>query len=159
MTGMNKYIVVLAALLLIGCGPKEDQFVDAKAAAALQSRGDLLLDIRETDGYKEFRIPNSTHIPFGRLKYRLDELAAYKDKAIVVIDYSGLRSPRAWELLKKAGFTQVSIVKGGAKEWKKAELPVETMEMQMENERLQQAQQLELEQLEREIEKLKQEQE
>lgn len=156
MTGMKQYIVALAALVLIGCGPKEEQFVDAKAAAALQTRGELLLDIRESDGYKEFRIPNSTHIPFGRLKYRLDELAAYKDKAIVVIDYSGLRSPRAWELLKKSGFTQVSIVKGGAKEWIKAGLPVETMEMQIEKERLEQVQQLEIEQLERELELLKQ---
>ena len=158
MTGMKKYIVALGALLLVGCGPQEDQFVDAKEAAALQTRGDLLLDIREPDGYKEFRIPNSTHIPFGYLKYRLNELAEYKDKTIVVTDYSGLRSPRAWEVLKKAGFAQVLIVRGGAKAWKEAGLPIETMEMQMENERQQQAQQLELEQLQQEIEKLKQEQ-
>ncbi len=157
MTGINKYVVVLAALILVGCGPKEDQFVDAKAASALQGRGHLLLDIREHDGYKVFRIPNSTHIPFGRLKSRLDELAEYKAKPIVLIDYSGLRSPRAWEMLKKSGFNQVSIVKGGAKEWKEAGLPIETMEEQMESARLEQEQQLELEQLQREIERLKQE--
>lgn len=156
MAGMNKYILALAALVLVGCGPKEDQFVDVKAAAAQQARGELLLDIREPDSYKEFSIPNSTHIPFGRLKYRLDELAAYKDKPILVIDSAGLRAPRAWEMLKKAGFSQVTIVQGGAGEWQKAGLPVDTLSQQMEEERLKkEQQQREIDQLEWELEQLK----
>ncbi|OHC90739.1 MAG: hypothetical protein A3J87_05170 [Sideroxydans sp. RIFOXYB12_FULL_59_6] len=153
---MKKYIVALAALVLVGCGPQEDQFVDAKAAAERQARGELILDVREDDGYKEFHIPNSTHIPFGRLRSRLAELDEYKGKPIVVIDHSGLRAPQAWEALQKAGFTQVTIVKGGIAEWKQAGLPIVTMAMQMEKDRIQQEQQQELEQLQREIELLKQ---
>ncbi len=156
MTGINKYIVALAALLLAGCGPQQDQFVDAKAAAALQARGELMLDVREADDYKEFHIPDSTNIPFGRMQSRLAELGAYKDKPIVVIDHSGLRAPRAWEALQKAGFIRVTIVKGGIAEWGKAGLPIETMAMQMEKDRIQQEQEQELEQLQREIEQLKQ---
>lgn len=156
MTGMKRYIVALAALLLLGCGPKEDQFVDAKAAAASQARGELLLDIREPDSYKEFSIPNSTHIPFGRLKYRLEELAAYKDKPVMLIDSAGVRAPRAWEMLKKAGFSQVSIVQGGARAWQEAGLPVDTLNMQMDEARQKkEQQQREIEQLEWELEQLK----
>lgn len=140
MTGIQGCIVALAALVLVGCGPKEDQFVDAKAAAERQGRGELLLDVREADDYKEFHIPNSTNIPFGRMASRLGELEAYKGKPIVVIDHSGLRSPRAWEQLQKAGFTQVTIVKGGIAEWRKAGLPIETLEMQLEQERIRQEQ-------------------
>jgi rhodanese-related sulfurtransferase len=158
MAGMHKYIVALAALLLIGCGPKEDQFVDAKAASALQARGHLLLDIREADDYKEFQIPNSTNIPFGRMTSRLAELDAYKGKPIIVIDHSGLRSPRAWEQLQKAGFTQVTIVKGGIAEWKKAGLPLDTLARQLEEDRVKEEQmQLEANQLEWELEQLKKE--
>jgi rhodanese-related sulfurtransferase len=144
--------VVLAALLLLGCGPKEDRFIDVKATAERQARGELLLDVREADDYKEFHIPNSLNIPFGRLEYRLTELAEYKGKPITVFDHSGLRAPRAWELLQKAGYTQVTILKGGIAEWRKAGLPLDTLEMQMEKDR--QVQQ-ELDALERELEELR----
>lgn len=143
MTGMSKYIVALAALVLIGCGPKEDQFVDSKAAAERQARGELLLDVREADDFKEFHIPNSMNMPFGRLQFRLAELESYKGKPIVLIDHSGLRSPRAWELLQKAGFSQVAVVTGGIAEWRKAGLPIETLEMQLEQERIRQEQEQE----------------
>jgi rhodanese-related sulfurtransferase len=152
MTGIQRCIVALAALLLLGCGPKEDQFVDTKAAAERQARGELLLDVREADDYKEFHIPDSLNIPFGRLEYRLAELDAYKGKPITVFDHSGLRAPRAWELLQKAGFTRVTILKGGIAAWRKAGLPLATLGMQMEKDR--QVQQ-ELEALERELEQLR----
>jgi 3-mercaptopyruvate sulfurtransferase SseA len=56
---------------------------------------------------------------------RLSELEAGKAKGIVVFDQSGVRAPMAWELLQKAGFPQVRILKGGLNEWKTAGLPVE----------------------------------
>jgi rhodanese-related sulfurtransferase len=153
---MGRYIVALTALLLVGCGPKEDQFVDVQAAAARLARGELLLDVREADDYKEFHIPNSMNIPFGRLQYRLADLASYKDKPVMVVDHSGLRSPRAWEQLRKAGFSQVAVVSGGIAEWRKAGLPVATLEQQIEKERVEQEQvQQELDQLEQELEQLR----
>lgn len=156
MTGMSKYIVALAALVLLGCGPKEDQFVDTKAAAERQARGELLLDVREADDYKEFHIPNSMNIPFGRLEFRLAELESYKGKPITVFDHSGLRAPRAWELLQKAGFTQVTILKGGIAEWKKAGLPLSTLQQQLDTERAEEERlQQEAEMLERELEALR----
>jgi len=129
MTGIQKCIVALAVLILVGCGPKDEQLVDAKAASERQARGELLLDIREADDYKEFHIPNSTNIPLGRLTLRLAELEPYKGKTVMVIDHSGLRSPRAMEQLQKAGFPQVFIVKGGMVEWQAAGLPIEKLDM------------------------------
>lgn len=156
MTGIQRCIVALAAVLLLGCGPKEDQFVDIKAAAERQARGELLLDVREADDYKEFHIPNSTNIPYGRLAYRLAELESYKAKPIMVIDHSGLRAPRAWEQLQKAGFSQVSIVKGGIAEWRKAGLPLATLQQQLDTERAEEQRlQQEAEMLERELEALR----
>jgi len=130
MTGIQKWIVALAVLVLAGCGPKDEQWVDAKAASERQARGELLLDIRETDDYKEFHILKSTNIPLGRLTLRLAELESYKDKTIILIDHSGLRAPRAMEQLQKAGFSQVFVVKGGMVEWQAAGLPIEKLDMQ-----------------------------
>lgn len=130
MTGIQKYIVALVVLILSGCGPKDEQLVDVKTASERQASGELLLDIREADDYKEFHIPNSMNIPYGRLKLRLDELESYRAKTILVIDHSGLRAPRAMEQLQKAGYAQVLVVKGGIAEWKAAGLPVEKLNMQ-----------------------------
>lgn len=122
--------VILAALLLLGCGLKEEQLIDVKAAAERQARGDLLLDVREADDHKEFHAPNSTNIPLGRLALRLAELEMYKSKTIMVIDHTMQRAPRALEILQKAGFSQVVVVKGGMAEWRSSGLPIEKLDMQ-----------------------------
>jgi rhodanese-related sulfurtransferase len=127
---IQKMIVTLTALILLGCGPTADQLIDVKAAAERQARGELLLDIREADDYKEFHAPNTTNIPMGRLALRLAELETYKSKPIMVIDHAEQRAPRAMEVLLKAGFSQVFVVKGGMAEWKKTGLPIEKLDMQ-----------------------------
>lgn len=130
MNYIQKTIVTFAALILLGCGPTAEQLIDVKAAAERQARGELLLDIREADDYKEFHAPNTTNIPMGRLALRLAELEQYKSKPIMVIDHAEQRAPRALELLLKAGFSQVFVVKGGMAEWKKAGLPIEKLDVQ-----------------------------
>jgi rhodanese-related sulfurtransferase len=130
MNSITKMIVTFAALILLGCGPTAEQLIEVKAAAERQARGELLLDIREADDYKEFHAPNTTNIPLGRLALRLAELEPYKSKPIMVIDHAEQRAPRAMEVLLKAGFSQVFVVKGGMAEWKKAGLPIEKLDMQ-----------------------------
>jgi len=130
MNSITRMIVTLSALILIGCGPTADQLIDVKTAAERQARGELLLDIREADDYKEFHAPNTTNIPMGRLALRLTELETYKSKPIMVIDHAEQRAPRAMEVLLKAGFSQVVVVKGGMAEWKKSGLPIERLDMQ-----------------------------
>ncbi|MGB7654474.1 MAG: rhodanese-like domain-containing protein, partial [Novosphingobium sp.] len=88
-------LIALIALLLLGCGPKDDQFIDVKTAAAKQAAGDLMVDVREADDYKEFHIPNSMNIPYGRMKLNLAELEPYKGKTIMLIDHAALRTPWA----------------------------------------------------------------
>jgi len=127
---IQKVIATFAALILLGCGPTAEQLVDVKVAAERQARGELLLDIREADDYKEFHAPNTINIPMGRLALRLVELESYKSKPIMVIDHAEQRAPRAMEVLLKAGFSQVFVVKGGMAEWKKAGLPIEKLDMQ-----------------------------
>jgi len=125
MNALKGCSIALAALIFTGCGPTAEQLVEAQAAAGMQSKGALLLDIRDPDDYQESHAPGSQNIPFGRLSRRLAELEPYKGKDIIVIDHSGVRAPRALELLQKAGFTRVFVVKGGIVEWRAAKLPVE----------------------------------
>jgi rhodanese-related sulfurtransferase len=125
MSTIKGWGLALVAVILAGCGPAEEQLVEAQAASGMQSKGALLLDIRDSDDYQEFHAPNSTNIPFGRMSQRLAELESYKGKEVIVIDHAGVRAPRALEVLQKAGFSRVFVVKGGMLEWQAAKLPVE----------------------------------
>lgn len=98
--------------------------VDVQQAAAMQSSGALLLDVRETDEYAQAHAPGSTLIPLSQLQQRLQELDRYKNTPVVLICRSGRRSEQAQKILEKAGFSATVNVEGGMNSWQKAGLPV-----------------------------------
>ena len=98
--------------------------VDVKQAAAMQSSGALLVDVRETDEYAQAHAPGSTLIPLSQLQQRLQELDRYKNTPVVLICRSGRRSEQAQKILEKAGFSAAVNVEGGMNSWQKAGLPV-----------------------------------
>ena len=100
------------------------QTVKVNQVPALQSRGVLLLDVREVDEYAELHAPGSTLIPLGQLQQRLSEIKDYKDLQVAVICRSGNRSAQAIKVLERAGFSAAVNVEGGMNAWQKAGLPV-----------------------------------
>jgi rhodanese-related sulfurtransferase len=90
----------------------------------MSKQGALLLDVREVGEYAEVHAPNATLIPLGEMSTRLNEISAYKDKPIAVICRSGRRSAKAVQLLRDAGYSQVSNVNGGMSAWENAGLAV-----------------------------------
>jgi rhodanese-related sulfurtransferase len=98
--------------------------VDVRQAAALQSQGTLLIDVREPDEFAEVHARNATLIPLGQLPSRLNDIAEYKNKPVAVICHTGRRSVQGAEILRNAGFTQVANVEGGTNAWVNAGLPV-----------------------------------
>jgi len=104
------------------CGMKESQ-VDNQSMTVhelnqlLNSKNALfLLDVREP---YEYEIANlkGYNIPLAELKSRLSELP--KSQAIVVHCKSGVRSERAIQMLREAGFTNLKNLKGGILAWQK----------------------------------------
>ncbi len=74
----------------------------------------LLLDVREPMEFKINRLPNSVLIPFGNLPERLGEIDSTRD--VVVYCHYGIRSLRAVELLRAAGFRARNL-QGGIDRW------------------------------------------
>jgi adenylyltransferase/sulfurtransferase len=74
----------------------------------------LLLDVREPMEVRINRLPNSLLIPFGDLPDRLAEIDATRD--VVVYCHYGIRSVRAVELLRAAGFHARNL-QGGIAAW------------------------------------------
>ena len=90
--------------------------IDPTDVKAKIDRGDnfALIDVREPHEYQICSIPTAKLIPLGQLPQRLDELD--RDIEIVAHCKSGMRSAKAVDLLKKAGF-RARNMKGGILTW------------------------------------------
>lgn len=93
--------------------PKE---ISVSQAAAKRQAGAFILDVRQPEEWADAHIPGSTLIPLGDLESRINEVP--KDQEIVVVCRSGNRSAQGRDILKQAGFSQVTSMAGGLNEWK-----------------------------------------
>jgi sulfur-carrier protein adenylyltransferase/sulfurtransferase len=75
----------------------------------------VLLDVREPFEFEMARIEGANLIPLGELPARCQELD--REKEIFVFCHSGVRSARAAEFLRSAGFARVTNVAGGIDAW------------------------------------------
>ena len=81
-------------------------------------RGDdiQIIDVREPHEYEIARIPDTKLIPLGQVVNRIDEIDA--DRETVVHCKGGVRSAKAIEALKQAGFNGRLInLRGGITAW------------------------------------------
>jgi rhodanese-related sulfurtransferase len=64
------------------------------------------------------------HVPLGQLAKHA-ELGKYKNRPVIAICRSGMRSGRACSVLRKNGFEQVYNLAGGISAWERANMPME----------------------------------
>jgi rhodanese-related sulfurtransferase len=83
--------------------------------AEIEKNDKQFIDVRTPTEFRANHIRGFKNIPLHELKQRVHELS--KDKEVVVICQSGIRSNQASKLLKKLGFSQVTNVKGGMNAW------------------------------------------
>jgi rhodanese-related sulfurtransferase len=102
-------------------GPFPEEISVAEARAKLHA-GALILDVRQPEEYASGHIPGATLIPIGQLERRANELP--RDREIVVVCRSGGRSAMGRDILKKAGFTNVTSMAQGMNAWKAAGYPI-----------------------------------
>lgn len=86
--------------------------------------GTLILDVRTQEEWDAGHVPDATLIPLDELPTRLSELP--QDEDIVVICRSGNRSATGRDLLRSAGFENVTSVAGGFNDWTANGFPVST---------------------------------
>lgn len=73
------------------------------------------IDVRTPGEFKGNHIRGFRNIPLDQLLSKSDSLS--KDKEVVLICQSGMRSNKASKLLRKSGFEKVTNVKGGMSTW------------------------------------------
>jgi rhodanese-related sulfurtransferase len=97
--------------------------ISVSDAYARYQQGAYVLDVRTQEEWDEYHAPNTTLIPLDQLASRVAEVPT--DREVVVVCRSGNRSQEGRDILKAAGFTTVTSMAGGLKEWRSAGYPVE----------------------------------
>jgi rhodanese-related sulfurtransferase len=94
--------------------------VDVATAAAEQSRGALLIDVRESEDFAKQHARGAIHISRGMLELKIEGIAP--DPATPILCYcgGGSRSALDAESLGRMGYTNAASVIGGFKAWKEA---------------------------------------
>lgn len=95
--------------------------ISVTQAKAKKDAGVFILDVRNPDEWRPSHIAGTTLIPLGELDKRVKELP--QGKEIVVVCRSGSRSSAGRDILKKAGFSQVTSMTGGMNAWNAAGYP------------------------------------
>ncbi|MEY4558179.1 MAG: hypothetical protein RL024_337 [Actinomycetota bacterium] len=100
---------------------KKYQTVSPAKALEAQTQGAMLIDVRESSEYRSGHAPGAKHISGQVIERRLGEIP--KERQIVVVCQSGMRSQRAADILSRNGY-QVLNVSGGMIGWQRAGLKI-----------------------------------
>jgi rhodanese-related sulfurtransferase len=95
-----------------------------KALAMIASDKPLVLDVRTPMEFKKGHLEGAVLIPLQELQKRLPELAAYKNKEILIYCATGNRSTVASKILIDNGFNKVTNMRYGIVNWVKEKLPL-----------------------------------
>jgi rhodanese-related sulfurtransferase len=95
-------------------------------ATRLMNQGStLVLDVGEGKDFAAGHLPRARHIPVRELSSRVEEIAKYREKNVIVSARSNTQAAAALRALKRAGFKTVYQLKGGVSAWQQASLPLE----------------------------------
>lgn len=115
MTNILIIIAVAAAYLIFKqlTGPKVDHITGTQLDALMKDTNvkRQYIDVRTPQEFGTNKIKGFKNIPVGTLPSRLGEVD--KEQPVVLICASGARSMQAASILSKAGYTQITNVKGG----------------------------------------------
>jgi rhodanese-related sulfurtransferase len=108
---------------LVGAAGNE---IGTLEATRLMNQGTtLILDVRDDKEYAAGHLPRARHVPLKELDAKLGELGKFKEKPVIVTCRTGPRASAACRVLKRAGFSNVFVLKGGVTAWQQASLPLE----------------------------------
>jgi adenylyltransferase/sulfurtransferase len=97
-----------------------------EARKMLERRGTVLIDVRESDEWRQGHIPQAIGIPRGFLELRVEEKVPDHNVPVILQCASGTRSLLAARTLREMGYANVYNLVGGFNAWKDRGLPFVT---------------------------------
>ncbi len=78
----------------------------------------VVIDVRESEDYKEGHLPGAVNIPRGMLEMKIDEVATSEGTPIVVYCGGGSRSALSAKTLQEMGYQRVFSLEEGFRGWR-----------------------------------------
>jgi len=107
--------VAPAPALMSSLYPLELSVHETKALQQSAPDRTTIIDVRESFELDICRLPGAEHIPMRQIPEHLDTLP--RDKHLLILCHSGMRSLRVTEFLRARGFEAVSNITGGIEAW------------------------------------------
>ena len=76
-----------------------------------------LLDVREPEEFEIGALPGARLAPLGQIPGLIEQIADWKNEAVVVYCHHGIRSMHAINFLTQVGFTNLANLSGGIDAW------------------------------------------
>jgi len=128
---MRRMGFVLFLLLLDGHMAHANDFRSAcrpvdphQAIQLINHEGAIIIDVREAHEFMASHMPEAENIPLTELDSRMSELEPLKEKNLLLVCASGVRTEQASSRLEKQGFAHVRCLEGGVNSWQRAGLPL-----------------------------------
>lgn len=122
------WIGLLAAVLFTtfkGLTSKVKVISRGETTRLINQEDAVVVDVRSRDDFRKGHIANAINVPAADIKKgTFGELDKFKDKAIIVVCSNGMSSQEPGNLLHKAGFEKVSVLKEGISGWAGENLPL-----------------------------------
>ena len=85
----------------------------------------LLLDVRKPEEFtgELGHIEGARNLPLDSLNERIEELAAWQERPVMLVCHTDKRSAKAARILARKGFARLHVVAGGMVAWNAAGLP------------------------------------
>lgn len=121
------FIIVLG--LLVGFEMRHifngiPQLTPQQATMLINRQEPMIVDVRDINHYMTSHIANALNIPFVDLPQGHGRLEQHKDKPILLVCAQGNQALQAAAILKKQGYQQINILKGGMQAWQSEGLPL-----------------------------------
>src|SRR5579885_3245180 len=97
--------------------------IGAEEARDLMNKGAVIVDVRESDEWRQGHIPQAIFIPRGFLELRVEEKVPDHKAPVILQCASGTRSLLAARTLRELGYENVYNLTGGFNAWKDRGLP------------------------------------
>ena len=125
----NIFIVAIAAasglaLLWPALRPSGRRATPLQVTQLINRGKTAVVDVRNADEFAAGHLRDAKNIPLADLANRIGELDKSKNRTVVLICQTGVRSDKAARQLAAAGFEDVYSLEGGLAAWQAAGLPV-----------------------------------
>ena len=117
-------LLIVLVLLILSNAKKGGKKISCQTLISMtnQNRA-LIIDIRDSESFNAGHITASKNIPQNELTRRINEITNI-DKSVILVCDMGNISPNAGEALKKEGFEDIYLLKGGINQWRIDNLPL-----------------------------------